>query len=549
MKLLKILFISVIVLFVVSYGAVFASNNVSQIDISVVVKNDGSADVIQKWTGEFNEGTENYIPINTGDIKISDLKVSDEKRAYDYVDSWNVDADFNKKKNKCGINKTDDGVELCFGISEYGKKTYTIEYTVTDMIKSYSDYDGTNFMFVNPNMSTFPTDGNIQIVLENGTALNEENAGVWAFGYDGEICFDNGAVSAYTTSALDGDNSMIVLLRLNKGIITPAASVSKSFDEVKDKAFEGSDYGYEEASLFEEIIGYVVLIGIPLLIILLIVRILTRKREIKKFYNNAQYFRDIPNGGNVEMSHYLSRTFDVSGNDSLILGALLLKMINQNYLEPQTETTVGMFGKQKQTVNLKLVKEPEDNELKRLYKLLSFAAGDDGILQEKELEKYAYKNPKKINKFIDDAKLDGELAFETGGGFVSGTGNRIKDLSDKGKAELAEVMGLKKYLDEFSLIAEREINELTIWQDYMIYATLFGIADKVIKQMKKVYPDKIPEIDNYNRNVIIAYSYYHGMHNSMQRAMQEQRTSGAGGHASLGGGGGFSGGGSGGGSR
>ena len=70
-----------------------------------------------------------------------------------------------------------------------------------------------------------------------------------------------------------------------------------------------------------------------------------------------------------------------------------------------------------------------------------------------------------------------------------------------------------------------------------------------MKQLEKVYPDRIPEFEDYNRNVIIAHSYYRSIHCSAERALQEQRTSGLGGNASIGGGGGFSGGGSGGGSR
>lgn len=123
------------------------------------------------------------------------------------------------QKRKCGINKTDDGVELCFGITDYGEKKYAIEYVVTDFIKSYSDYDGTNFMFINPQMSTFPTDGKVSIRLENGTALDENNAGIWAFGYEGEVQFQQGSIVAYTTSALEDDNDMIVMFRLDKGIL------------------------------------------------------------------------------------------------------------------------------------------------------------------------------------------------------------------------------------------------------------------------------------------------------------------------------------------
>jgi len=30
---------------------------------------------------------------------------------------------------------------------------------------------------------------------------------------------------------------------------------------------------------------------------------------------------------------------------------------------------------------------------------------------------------------------------------------------------------------------------VSLWKDYMIYATLFGIAEQVIKDMKKINPE------------------------------------------------------------
>ena len=525
------------------------ANNVSEIDIDVSIEADGSAYVVQNWQGEFDEGTENYIPISTKDIGISEFKVSDEEGEYLFCDDWDIDADFDSKRRKCGINETSDGVELCFGISDYGEKSYKIEYVVTDFIKGYDDYDGTNFMFINPNMSTFPTNGKITISLADGTPLDENNAGIWAFRYDGEVIFRNGKVEAYTNAPLDGDAAMIVMLRLDKGIVMPETELDYSFDEVKDRAFEGSDYYDEEGGIFETIIGLVVMIAMVAAVVLVVGFFVKRKREIKKFYKNADYYRETPNGGNIEMSYFLSQNFDVAANDSLIIGALLLKMINTGNITPETEQNVGIFGKIKQKVNLHLVKEPESEAEKRLYRVLVAAAGEDGILQEKELENYAYQNPKSVRGIIEASKDSGEATLCDAGGFSDGSGNCIRDLTQKGKQELAQVIGLKKYLEDFSLIAERGINETVIWQDYMIYAALFGIADKVMKEFEKVYPDKLPELESYNRNVVIAYSYYHSMHQSAQRAIQEQRASGMGGHASFGGGGGFSGGGSGGGSR
>lgn len=552
MKLIKKLLIAILLISVLCSGSAIAKNNVSEIDIDVTIRDDGSAYIVQNWHGNFNEGTENYIPIATGDIAVSDLKVSDKNGEYEFEDNWNVDLSFEEKSGKCGINKTSEGVELCFGISEYGENRYAIEYVVTDFIKSYTDYDGTNFMFINPDMSTFPTDGHINILLQNGTMLTEENCAIWGFGYDGYIEFENGSVNAWTTSSLSKSNSMIVMLRLNKGIISPKTSVSKSFETVKNRAFEGSDYldnELDEVGIFATVIGLIILLFSHLLVIFVIVLFIKRKRSIKKFYKQTEYFRDVPNGGNISVSHYLAQNFYVAKEESHIIGALILSMINKGCIEPLTEENVGFFGRVKQSVNLKLIKEPDALAEISLYNTLINAAGEDGILQEKELEKYSYKNPETILGIIRGIRNNGKDTFISQKGFLKGAGRSIKKLSDNGKKELREVMGLKKYLEEFTLIDERDISETVIWKEYLVYATLFGNAEKVLNQFKQVYPEKIYEFDNYNRNVIIANSYYRSMYRSSQRAMQARRTGGGGGRSSFGGGGGFSGGGRGGGSR
>ena len=69
---------------------------------------------------------------------------------------------------------------------------------------------------------------------------------------------------------------------------------------------------------------------------------------------------------------------------------------------------------------------------------------------------------------------------------------KIKDnisvLTKEGAKEQEEWKGLKRYMENFSLLEEREVPELAIWEEYLVYATAFGIADKVIEQMKAAYP-------------------------------------------------------------
>ena len=119
------------------------------------------------------------------------------------------------------------------------------------------------------------------------------------------------------------------------------------------------------------------------------------------------------------------------------------------------------------------------------------------------------------------------------------------------------MLGLKKFLKEFTLLDERGVDEVKLWKDYMVYATLFGIADQVISDMKKINPEyfNMDKVAAQMANDMTLPTIYSVMHRSTARAAtskasRESRARGGGGHSSFhGGGGGFSGGGGGGGVR
>lgn len=113
--------------------------------------------------------------------------------------------------------------------------------------------------------------------------------------------------------------------------------------------------------------------------------------------------------------------------------------------------------------------------------------------------------------------------------------NEPKDLTAEGTRQLNEILDLKRFLLDFSLIQEWGVRETVIWQDYMIYALLLGIADKVL-----------PQIQHFERYMRYAGSYnaiLYKAYREEQYRYQAFRNLGSGGHASFGGGGGFSGGG------
>lgn len=109
-----------------------ASNKINSINMDVYIDEFGNAKVNEVWDTYLDSGTEGYRGFsNLENITISDFKVQDELgNVFDYQNNWNSNLSFSNKAYKNGINYLTNGLELCWGISEYGEKVYTLNYTL-----------------------------------------------------------------------------------------------------------------------------------------------------------------------------------------------------------------------------------------------------------------------------------------------------------------------------------------------------------------------------------------------------------------------------------
>lgn len=77
-------------------------------------------------------------------------------------------------------------------------------------------------------------------------------------------------------------------------------------------------------------------------------------------------------------------------------------------------------------------------------------------------------------------------------------------LTENGMKEKSEWKALKRYMEDYSLLNEKEAPDIVLWEKYLVYATAFGISKKVINQLKTVHPEIfINQSENYNK-----YSYW-----------------------------------------
>ena len=131
---------------------------------------------------------------------------------------------------------------------------------------------------------------------------------------------------------------------------------------------------------------------------------------------------------------------------------------------------------------------------------------------------------------------------------------KLNIYTQKAVDEIDKWKGLKDFMEDFSLIDQKELPSIVIWEKYLVYATAFGIADKVIKQLKIVYPELNEDtyFNTYGHSTVLYLAMSSNFRNDFSSAISSSIStamssgSGAGGGFSGGGGGGGGGGGAGG---
>ena len=126
-----------------------SSVDLNDMVVNAYINEDGSAHIQEIWDMNVNEGTEVYkVFDNMGASQISNLQVKDENGlVYRNIGEWDVNASRTEKNGKCGLVTKADGYELCFGVGEYGNRTYTFEYDVSYFVNQYTNDQGINYAF------------------------------------------------------------------------------------------------------------------------------------------------------------------------------------------------------------------------------------------------------------------------------------------------------------------------------------------------------------------------------------------------------------------
>jgi len=590
-RCIKIMLITLVTFAIWGAMHVVQADSMQGIDMSIYINKTGDAYVTEIWKCSRTEGTENYHSYyNIGKSKIKDVKVSEGLRNYRTIASWNSNASFEEKAYTCGVKSLAEGVEICWGVSEYGEHTYTVQYTITDFVEELTDSQMVYWTLIPKGFSNYIPEAHIKIYTDTPIP---NTVGVWGYGdYKGLAYVDNGTIEMYANNGINSSEYMTILVQFPANTFHVDTKLDDNFQHYLELAQKGA-VSYKEVAAGEEgsvLGGMVILLQILFSIGIVVVLIMgyraskrnsnMRRYDIKckKIPRNVPYYRDIPFDGNLMRAYYVGVEYGMIRNKTDILGAILLEWLRDSLITIEKKEEGTIFKRENVQINLQQVEVSDIQGIKNraLFRMLK-EASVDGVLEGKEFETWCKKSYAKILSWFEGEKGVMQLEYEQlkKQGYITEKQEGIlfrtpvECPTPQLEQQALELAGLKRFLLDYTLVPDREAIEVQVLENYLIYAQMLGIADKVSKQFEDIYPeilertqfisyetirfvhvytqDGITEAEKRRKMEEVKYRVANSLFDQTQSA--RNYSSGGGGFSSGGGGGGSHGGGGGGGFR
>lgn len=274
---------------------------------------------------------------------------------------------------------------------------------------------------------------------------------------------------------------------------------------------EGFCYGNEEREEFMGSLGFYLLspylfmllgMGICFLIFKLGIKFLKdmSKPQAEKV-DKSFYYRDIPCSGRIDVAYWLLYHFSNIKKDDLnngLLGAYLLSWYKKGYIEIESVQESG-YSKENFRIDLKDGNWDQNWIEQKIYDFLKSAAGNNNLLEKNEICNYCcvdgndmqlrYLFKSILQEVQKELMNQNYITVIPAKNYIFFNTEEKITLSEDLQREYQNLCGLKNFLADNSCMEEKRHIEVHLWEDYLIFANLLGIADKVRKQLYKIYPN------------------------------------------------------------
>ncbi len=478
------------------------------------------------------------------------------------------------------------------------KTAFLITYRLKRVVVLHSDVAELYWNFITPNDYDDINNIKVQVLLPNSD--NSDNFRIWAHGdLSGEINkLENNKGALAAINHMDASSTLDIRMTFDKNLITDESTIKKDSYSTLDDIIAIEEERAEIANnLREELkakrrFGIISTIFMYIAIIISTIFIYFKYGKSPKSTYYSKYNREFIDDYNVEVIDYLMHR-KITPN---AMSASIMNLIYKKNLSVTEIPNPKNSNKKEYKFTLENMDNINESE-KILIDFLFNKVGEENINAENkkefttiELKKYA-KSTKTCNTFVNSYTAWKNNVIEVGKNekfYISSAvpkiiGAIIMVLSyfvfmfnitndtvfipafllifiaiafliysllvikktEKGSEHYTKWNAFKNFLNDFGSFELKELPEIILWERYLVYATVFGLADKVEKSMNV----KIKEVDISTYNYYPSFVYFNfgpSINNSITTAVNNayhsQAANYANTHSSSSSGGGFGGG-------
>lgn len=545
----------------------------------------------------------------TGQYEIKDVEVYDVTNK-EYYTNTNEQQYHVEKGGFYGLEIKDDVFEIAWNIGADNTtktKEYKISYTVVDAIENGVDCSQFYWQFISTD-NGMPAENITATITLPVDLETETECKIWAHGsIFGTIHKTDKRTIEVKLPEISPNEMFEVRISVPAGIFENTETKYNEnlyLSDILENEEKWADIANEERAGYEREkklvkIAMIVVYIIDVLCMYVLIKSIKTHYQTKKEYQigTIEYFRDIPYEDATPGECIFMRKEKVSISDaSDLIMATILNFQLKGYLELEEENKKTLIKTNFESINEIGLKQEEKILLKILKKVAAKKRND--AITFDDISDYIYANyeteiPRleSIDSIVKSEEISrgnidtknhafvgfGAIAMMIGimlsmaiipaiaiytelvpclGIFwfigimilvVKGFTRKIKNFTLQGSIEREQWKGLEKYMKDYSRIHDREVFDIVLWEKYLVFAAALGIADRLLKELKIVYPDLEDEFNNSRVVRVVNSNNYarmiRNLSNNVDRSYSKMYNTES--SSGSGGGGGFSSGGGG----
>lgn len=554
-------------LFVMVYGIFFNEGDkkytFDHLNYNVQILSDGDAVVLENRTYTYRSGefTRGYFELENG---VEDIVVLENGQQYKLIPNF----DEKRPEGTYAFKKqgTVTRVEWYMKAAGGQNRTFTIRYKVKKAAVLYNDCAVYFQKFLSEKNTAEIKKISVQVKLPSGA--NAQNTLIWGHGpLDGNIQFENPTSNIVKLQVKDIPEKNYVEARfvMDRNLMTESKYIVNT--NIRDNIIKEETEAKNQAYKNRKITGISTLVAYGIAIVLVILPIVMRIKKREHFTKftpelTPEYYREIPENIPPAILDKIFNYYSKKENVSTQISGTLIDMIYRKIIvvshKQNGRKTETFLSVSKKSFKSNEVTAFERSLIKFIFTHIS--QGKD-LVSMKEIKKFCKqkRNAKHISQMLSSYKFNLESMWEKydfvenkknvvpkifivliianllilivsfslfsagktplfGGAYIvlmvgaflgfiitiiSSKSKRM--LNQRGENKLALWKGFYKFLNNLTLMDEKELPELFMWEKYLVYATVLGVAEKVLKVLRIRYPQFN---DQYfeNNNMTLLYS-------------------------------------------